>query len=694
MLLAVEWLKDFIEIKEGVEEISDMLTMIGLEVEGEEASEDAAVFEVNITPNRPDCLSVVGIARELRAVTGRALKFPEYHVEDEFEGDLHIVIGSPLCSRYTGRIIQGVRVGESPGWMKKRLELSGIRPVNNIVDITNYVLLELGHPLHAFDLDKLRGKTIRIDTAGEPIKFRTLDGTERSIPPEGLLIWDAEGPVAVAGIMGGLDTEVTGETVNIFLESAYFKPESVRRTSRMLGLKTESSYRFERGTDIEGLSVALDRAAHLIKNLCKGVAVSKKIDVYPSRPRKTDIRLRYSRINRILGVDIPRTDVLRILELLGFSVNSTDETGAMLTVPSYRVDIQDEADLIEEVGRHYGYERIPEQMPLAPVGPVTPDSLVKRMEQKTGLDRIKGTVRASGFCEAVNFSFMNPVFLDTLKIPEDDERRSAVALINPLRKETPCLRTFLLPSLVENLIHNLNQGVRDIKLFEVSKVFIGKGEKLPHEKTVIGAIHFYQHGQRLWEDRVDVYYILKGVIEKILRAILISPYAFRPTTEPFLHPGKSADVHAGDRRVGYVGCLSPGVKNALDLNQVKSEIGVFELDLAGLGRHPRMTVRYTHIPRFPYIRRDISLIIDSTIASEEILELIRSFPSGLIEDSWVFDLYQGKGVPAGKRSLGFTIQYRASDRTLTDEEVDRLHQEIITYLVEKTGGRLRSQQEG
>ncbi len=689
MLLPVEWLKDFIEIRESTREISDILTMIGLEVEGEEASDGTAIFEVNITPNRPDCLSVIGIARELRAATGRTLKIPDHKIQDEFEEDFQVIIDSPFCCRYTGRIIKGVRTGESPDRIKKRLELSGIRPVNNIVDITNYVLMELGHPLHAFDLDKLRGKTIRVNTAGKPLQFKTLDNTERTIPPEGLLIRDAESPVAIAGIMGGLETEVSGETTNIFLESAYFKPESIRRTSRLLGLKTEASYRFERGTDIEGLSVALDRAAHLVKSLCGGV-VSKKIDVYPSKPEKTEIRLRYRRISRVLGINILKRDVLNILELLGFSIISTSESDVLLTVPSYRVDIKDETDLIEEVGRHYGYEKIPEQIPLAPIGQVSPDSLVTRTEQKSRLNKIKTIIRTSGFNEAINFSFMNPLLLDTLNISATDERRKTVTLINPLRKENPFMRTFLLPSLVENLIHNLNQGIRDIKLFEVSRVFINRGGKLPCEKPLLGAVYLYQQGQKLWEDRVEVYYILKGVIEKIFQSNLIGSLTFSKTTEPFLHPGKSADIYTGDKRAGYVGCLSPGIKNALDLKHLKSEIGVFELDLMSLSGQDGREIKYTALPRYPYIQRDISLLVDITMASEEILALIRSFPSELIEDSWLFDTYQGRNIPAGKRSLGFTIQYRAKDRTLTDEEVDRLHHELITYLIKKTGGQLRS----
>ncbi len=684
MLLPVEWLEDFMDIRETPEELSRVLTMIGLEIEGGETPEGTDVFEVNITPNRPDCLSVLGIARELRAATGRPLRMPDVSVDEDGEGDFRVIIDSPLCSRYCGRIITGVSVGESPAWLKRRLELSGIRSINNIVDITNYVLLELGHPLHAFDLERLKGRTVRVDTAGAPLRFRTLDGTERDIPGDGLLIWDAERPVAVAGIMGGIETEVSRDTRALFLESAHFNPLSIRRTSKALGLKTESSYRFERGTDIEGLSTALDRAAHLIQRLCGGT-VSRKIDMYPGKPEETLVRLRYGRLDRLLGLHVPEGRVREILQLLGFTLISPGDDELVVKVPTYRVDVRDETDLVEEVARHYGYGKIPVQIPHAPVGKGTSPSGFAAGARKT-----REIMRNSGFNEAINYSFMNPALLDLLNIPDGDDRRRLVTLLNPISKEAPALRTFLLPSLMENLVRNLNHGVRDIKLFEISRVFTGRGEKLPVETPLVGAIHLYQQGQRLWEDSIEVYYILKGVAEKLLKVFHKGAPSFRPTSEPFLHPGKSADLYVGDERLGYVGCLAPGITKRLDLKHVKSPVGVLELDLGRLAAVTGEGFRYTPVPRFPYVQRDISLLVDNTITAEEILSLIRSFPSGLIEDSWVFDVYEGGKIPAGKRSLAFRIQYRSSERTLTDEEIDPLHQEITEYLVRKTGGRLRA----
>ncbi len=689
MLLPYGWLKDFIDLEGGAEEVAGTLTMIGLEVEAIEASGGESVFDIGVTPNRPDCLSVLGVARELRAATGRELRSPETAVEETLEPDFRVTVDSPLCSRYTGRIIRGVRVEESPPWMRRRLELAGIRPINNVVDITNYVLLELGHPLHAFDLDTLRGGIIRVDTAGGPLRFRTLDGIEREVPGEALLIWDGERPVALAGVMGGLETEVSPETRNVFLESAYFDPPSIRRTSRLLGLRTESSYRFERGTDIEGLTLSLDRAASLMSGLAGG-RVSRRIDIYRERPSRPELSLRYARIRRLLGLSVPRSDVLRILDHLGFTIISSDDNEVLVTAPSYRVDIQNETDLIEEVGRLHGYGRIPAVVPTAPVG----DKAVQEHPRKAGLfspraGRIREIMRASGFNEAINYSFMNPGMLDALRIPEGDGRRRTVTLLNPLRKEDSGLRTTLLPSLLGNLVHNLNQGIRDIKLFEISRVFTDSGEELPAERPRLGAVYLYQRGQRLWEEEVvDLYYILKGVVEKLLGPG--TPPAFRTTSEPFLHPNRSADVYLDDERLGYVGILSPETRGGLDLKHLKEDVGVIELEIARLLSEAAEEVRFSPLPRFPGIQRDIALIVDRSVRSEEVLRLIRSYSSELIEESWIFDSYEGEGVPAGKRSLGFSIVYRAPDRTLTEGEVEPLHRELLRYLLKVTGGELRS----
>ena len=686
MLLPVEWLGEFIELRESNEEISHQLTMCGLEIEGAESSGADQIFEVNITPNRPDCLSVLGVARELRAITGRNLKLPDITVESAGACPVRVIIDSPLCRRYAGRAITGIRLGESPDWIKKRLENAGIRSINNVVDVTNYVLLEFGHPLHAFDMDTLHDATIRVDTMNSSSTFRTLDGIERRIPPEALMIWDGKHPVAIAGVMGGLETEVTDRTVNIFLESAWFEPASIRKTSRKLGLKTESSYRFERGTDIEGLIAALDRAASLIKELCGG-SVSEKIDVYPSPYQPPQVELRFERVGRVLGKEIPPDEIKGIIMSLGFSLRDESSTGLLVEIPSFRVDVSTEIDLIEEVARHYGYDRIPASIPSAPVGNTI--SSERERIQRLSVITLRHLMEDSGFSEAINYSFMNPASLDQLMIPEDDPRRNFVQIKNPLTVEDSAMRTMLMPSLIRNAILNIRQGLPTARLFEISKVFLRENDKLPDERLHLGGIFYSTPGQSLWEEKTAPFFILKGLIEKALLLLRREEGAFVPTGETFLHPGKSADLMVSGTRIGSMGILSPEVLENLEIKDFRVEIGVFEIDLTSLMETPVKETAYSSIPRFPSTRRDIALLIGKDQPAGFVLELIGKFGADLVEDCWIFDLYEGKNIPEGMKSLGISITYRAEDRTLTDEEVDTLHQKITGYLIEKTGGKLR-----
>jgi phenylalanyl-tRNA synthetase beta chain len=682
MLIPFSWLTDFIKTEKSPEEIAHILTMLGLEVEGIETDHGEVVFDIGITPNRPDCLNLAGIARELRASTGEEIILPEYSLQPDFTEDFKISIDSHLCRRYAGRIIRDVTIEPSPEWMARRLELSGLRPINNVVDITNYVLLEFGHPLHAFDLDTLKGKTIRVDTSGNSRILKTLDSVERQISENDLLIWDGERPVAIAGIMGGLETEVTEKTINVFLESAYFDPISIRRTSRRLSLKTEASYRFERGTDIEGLITALDRAAFLMKQLCGG-RVSQLIDVYPGRYIPGKVTLRFKRIEQLIGIKIPDERVIDILQSLDFKITDTSSSALTVEVPSFRVDIENETDLIEEVARHYGYEKIPVSLPEAPLN----------LDTGTDKDRtelLKDALLLSGFNEAINYSFMNPAVLDRLNIPEGDYRRSFVELINPLRKEDSALRTFLLPSLINNLLHNLFQGVRDIKLFEIAKVFQKGGMELPDETKSLGIVYLYTPGQRLWEDRPDVFYLLKGVVEKIFQVSNISDFSFVRTTEPFLHPGRSSDILVDKKKIGFIGILSPQIKARFDIREIKEDIGVVELNLDLLFNCKQRVVEYKPLPKFPAIRRDIALLVDKGLEAETILSLIGSYSTDIIEGVNIFDVYEGKNIPEGKKSVATSIIYRSNERTLKDEEVDKVHKDLIDYLIKKTGGQLRS----
>lgn len=683
MRVPVEWLKELVDFPISTGDLVLKLTMTGLEVEGAEKMLDDTVLEVNVTPNRPDCLSILGIAREVSALLNVPLKFPECGIERETEASAVAVeiVDEDLCHRYAGRDIKGVTIGDSPGWMKKRLEKCGMRPINNVVDITNYVLLEMGHPLHAFDMDTLKGRKIRVARSRPGGRMTTLDGSERFLPEEALLIWDGERPVAVAGVMGGADSEVKEKTKNIFLESAYFLPLSVRRTSKALGLKTESAYRFERGTDIELLEKALDRAASLMA-VHAGGTISKKVDVYPRPFQPSRIEVRYGRVNRVLGTSIPEDEMTVIVKRLGMAVKK--EAGSLVvTPPPFRGDIQREIDVIEEIARFHGYDRIPVTIPKIAVSKEVKDNRYRLMA------RGKEAFRGAGFTEAINYSFMNPRMLDVLGIGEDDPRRRTLTLRNPINEEESRLRTTLVPSLIQNLVHNVSMGARDLKLFEVSRVFVDKGQSLPEEEHHLGAIYFREKAPSLWKEETPDFFIVKGVVQSWLDDLRIGDYMFKPSSEPFLHPGKSGDIVVSGRKIGFLGTLHPDIVGELSLKVSQPEILAMELNLDALLSSVPEIMKYVPIPRHPHIDRDIALIVDEALPASHIVENMRAYPSELIEDISLFDFYKGKNIPEGKKSLAFTICYRAKDRTLTDSEIEELHSRVINYITEKTGGTVR-----
>lgn len=684
MRVLVNWLSEFVDTGLPIAELSHRLTMAGLEIEGQEAHGDDTALEVNVTPNRPDCLSILGIARELKAITGKPLRLPKHELGDCPASSFKVEILEPaLCNRYAGRVIRGVKIGPSPEWMKARLEGCGIRSINNIVDITNYALLEFGHPLHAFDLATLKGGIIRVARAGNGSSITTLDGAKRELPEEALLIWDAQRPVAVAGVMGGADTEVTQKTTDIFLESAWFDPSSVRRTSKRLGLSTEASYRFERGTDIEMLECALDRAALLIAELAGG-KVERIVDAWPVKHAPREVSISYDRVNKVLGTQIRADEMLEIMGRLGFKV--LDAGGSMsITPPPYRPDITIWADLIEEVARLYGFGRIPTALPVADIA-----SSDKSAKRRALIRQIKTLLCATGYSEAINYSFMNVRNLDLLRIAQADERRKCIEVKNPLRAEDAHMRTSLVPSLMENYIHNLSRGARSISLFEVARVFIDTGEQLPDERLRLGGIHSAIDDTRaLYKEGAQPFYIAKGVVEALLDMLRIDDRSFVRSAEPFLHPGKAADVMLAGKRVGCVGVVSPDVLEAFGA-KTKSEVVVFDLDLEALLSAAPEKGKYRWIPKHPSVERDIAMIVEKSIYSADVVGAILAYPSEIVEDAAVFDEYMGKGVPEGKKSLAFNIVYRSPDRTLTDEEVESVHKEIVSRILEDTGGQLRA----
>lgn len=712
MKITIKWLKEYVNFDDTVEGLANRLTMSGFEVESIERTKDDVVLDINVTPNRPDCLSVFGIAREVSALYGSPTNFPEHDfVADTGELDFNVDILDPeLCHRYAGRVIKNVKIAPSPKWLQDRLMNCGIRSINNVVDITNYVLLELGHPLHAFDLAKLKGKKIVVASAqkvkkqGHPLKITLLDGSERELQDDMLLINDGERPVALAGIMGGANSEVTEQTKDLFIESAWFHPASIRKTSRALGIKTESSYRFERGADIRLLKKALDRTALLIHKFAGGT-IGGKIDIYPKRHQPPTIRLTFDRIDRFVGMNIPKKEVLKILTSLGLEVEAQADE---ITVrpPSSRNDLQRDVDLIEEIVRIYGYDKVPSIVPQAPLRVHSEDAC-----DKEDIDRLINTCKTSllnsGYNEVINYSFIGPQDLDLLQIPSDDRRRRTINILNPLRQEDSMMRTTLIPSLVRNLVTNLSYGIRDIRLFEIARVFLkGQPDKqIPEEPKHLALLLTLDRERSLYKDDTEDFFVMKGHFESIFEQLKMEGIKFVRSTEPFLHPGRSADivvVAKGDKnldkatskdgsyKIGFVGNLSPQVKDALPVKMPKQEVIVAELSLHSL--HAFTTKKapsYAPIPQFPFVDRDTAIVVDDALEIGTILDLLQSLRSEIIEDMRLFDVYKGKGIPEGKKSVAFTVRYRSKERTLSDSEVEELHQSLVDRIIQKTGGVLR-----
>jgi phenylalanyl-tRNA synthetase beta chain len=686
MRVPYEWLREFVEISVTPEEVAEKLTMTGLEVEGVESVNGDTVFEVNVTPNRPDCLSIIGIAREVSAIFNIPLKIPAHEIKEDVPlSDFSVeILNIELCNRYAGRLIKGVRIAESPEWIKSRLEKCGVRAINNIVDITNYVLLEFGHPLHAFDADTIKGKKIRVATAGTRNKIVTLDGVERGLPEDALLIWDAVRPVAIAGIMGGSETEVSDRTKDIFLESAYFEPFSIRRTSKRLNLSSESSYRFERGTDIEFLENALNRAALIIREIAGGT-IHKIIDVYPLKYVPEPVKIRYEKINKILGTELSNVDMLEILKRL--SIPAEDKKGTFIVYPpAFRRDIQRDNDVAEEVARFYGYDRIPTTIPKSHLSSGLSDN------KMMSINRIREAMRKAGFTEVINYSFMSLSSLDMISIPDADRRRNTIVIRNPLKQEESFLRTTLIPALIENFKYNMDRGIKDIRFFEISRVFEDIGKSLPLEELRLGGIFYKEKTPSIWREDVQGFFIIKGDLESMFEELMINEYSFFPSSEPFLHKGQAADVHISGSYLGYMGVLGPDIVERLDLKKQKPEIVMFEINLDLLLASIPDSIKYSQIPKYPSVERDIAVVVDENISAAEVKEIVRAFHSGLIEDVSIFDFYKGGNIPEGKKSLAFSIIYRSMGKTLRDDEVEELHNSLVDYILEKTGGELRGQE--
>lgn len=635
------------------------------------------VIDFEITTNRPDCLSIMGIAREVSATlrvpmkkVPIAISRERRDIKDYLKG-VTIQAGD-LCYRYIARVVDGVKIQPSPQWIQKRLVQAGIRPINNIVDITNYVMLEMGQPLHAFDLDKIEGREIVVRRAKDGEELITLDGKKRILSSEDLVIADANKAVGIAGVMGGELSEVTPDTRTILLESANFNSFSVRKTSKKLGIRSEASSRFEKGLDPNMSKEAINRAAMLIEQLGAGVIIKGMVDVYPRPVTPHRVEMNPARINQLLGTGIPAGEMKEILEWLEMKV---DEEGGrlMVTVPTFRQDIQNQFDLAEEIARIYGYDNIPRT--------IMSGSWVQgtRSYRQKVEDTVKDVLCGCGMYEILTFSFESPGVFDRLRLPQDSPLRKAIVIKNPLGEDYSIMRTTLLPAMLNVISLNYNRGIKQARMFEIAPRFI-PGEiplqQLPEEKKTI-CLGMYGD--------VD-FYTMKGIVEALLEELNISDCQFHKAQHPSYHPGRTAEVLVDGRSAGVIGEIHPDVAAAF---QVDARIYAGELDFDLLASSAEFRVKYSPLPKFPAVNRDIAILVDEDIEVARVERVIREAGGSLIERVELFDVYKGKQIPEGKKSVAYSLVLRARDRTLKDQEANLLMEKIIDALQKQLGARLR-----
>ena len=684
MFISYNWLRELTATKLNPEEIRERLTNVGLAIDAVEQRGDDFVLDVEVPSNRGDCLSHVGIARELAVIEKSKVQSPKSTVPNT-EGktaDLtSVVIDDPdLCPRYAARIIRGAKIGPSPDWLAKKLESIGQRPINNVADITNYVLHELGQPLHAFDLAKLNEKRIVVRRARRGETVKTLDGVERTLDEQMLVIADASRPVAVAGVMGGEESEISNATTDILIESAYFNAQSVRRTAKVLGLNTEASHRFERGTDPEGVIRAQERCVALICEIAGGTATEDALDVYPNPMKSREAGLRPPRVETITSLKVEVAEMQRILSALGFEPRTQD--GAMLrfTVPSWRHDVSIEEDLVEEVARHAGFAQIQDALPPANSAGEYHSTEARKRALRTAL-------AARSFDEAISFCFVEQT--NDFELIPAFESSEAVVLTNPIIEEASRMRQTLLPGLLKSVQHNINHGTRNVSLFELGRVFasIQKGE-LPEEREALALVVTggLMLGGRAQPDRELDFYDLKGALESAVEAMNLAPLGFEAAEIKHLRTGQAAAINAGGNRVGSIGRLSEAAAGQYKFRQ---PVFVAEVDVTALLASSQLPVLYSQLPRFPSIVRDVSLLVDRKITRATLMQAIADQRPAHFVISEFVGTYEGEGIPDDKRSVTFRLEYRADDRTLRDDEVDEIHWRVVEALKQQFNAEVR-----
>lgn len=688
MKINYSWLGEYIDHGLSPKDLSLRLTTAGLEVEGLIHAEGEWILDVKVPPNRPDCLSHLGLARELGNLLGRSVAYPVValtEVGEDVREYISVTVRDKIrCPRYAGRVVEGVRIGSSPDWLRKKIESVGGRSVNNVVDATNYVLLEYGHPLHAFDLDLIEGKKIivRPGRAGE--SFTTLDGNLRVVDDTILLICDCKKPIALAGIMGGANSEIGPETHRVFLESAYFDPATIRRTGKKFFLTTESSYRFERGVDREGVRRAIDRAAQLICESAGGKVARGVVEVTSPHVKPNTIRVAMDSTNRLLGTSLTKAEVETCLRLPGYDVKERKKSGWDVRPPSWRIDLVRREDLIEEIARLIGYEKIPVSLPRVSPGAGERD---RRRETAT---KARSLLLRAGCHEVITYSFVSRKSLEALRVGEGHIFHQALTVRNPLTEDQGIMRTTLLPGLLQSLELNERRRSLAVKIFEIGRVFVAEGRgSLPEEKTMLGLLMAGPRAEEGWNlprDEVD-FYDIKGAVEDIFEGAGISSYLFHPAPDaPYLQETASARMTCGGKDVGVLGRVHEGVTAALG---IVSTPFICEMDLDSLAGIPRREVGYSSVSRFPVSVRDVAFIVDEAVPAQRALDSLRAVKGDSIEDIRLFDLFRGGHIPPGKKSFAFRIVFSSEEKTLTDEEVDALFDKMISHVETDIGAQVR-----
>jgi phenylalanyl-tRNA synthetase beta chain len=643
-----------------------------------------SVFELDLTPNRPDCLSIIGIAREIAVIQNNLLKYPDYTIENKTDA-IHrltsVKIEAPdHCPRYAARMVENVKIETSPFWLQDHLLSVGLRPINNIVDITNFVMMETGQPLHAFDFENLAENRIVVRLAAEGEQFTTLDEKERTLDSETLMICDGEKAVGVGGVMGGLNSEIHDNTKCVLIEGAYFNPVSIRRTSKKLGLNTDASHRFERGVDPDGCIRAVNRAAQLMVEIGSGTLVDGIIDEYPNLQTVKEIELGVKRTNRLLGTDLNRKQVQGLLESIEFKVDPIDHNGDRLKVtpPSFRVDVSRREDLMEEVARLSGYNNIPTTFPAMPAEGRRPDHRIRLR------NHIKELMRGLGFTETLAYSFVAEGSCDRLRVKDGDPRRSMIHILNPLTEDQAVMRTSLVPGILETMHFNMTRQIKNLRIFEIGKIFLKSDRQvLPREPEMLIALWTGAGTDASWYGRETPcdFYDIKGAVEALLNALKVDSVRFTarsPESCDYTRPGHTAQIMASDVQVGLVGEIHPRVGESYDLKQAAF---IFELDLEKMDGLIPEASHSKPIPRFPAVYRDITIIVDRKIETRTILETVENFQEDLIERLHLFDVFEGDPIASGKKSVSFRITYRSPDKTLVDEDVTDLHKSITERLL-------------